>query len=81
MLDRVLLRSFGQVDCPIEISIDKKVQKGAIHFIISKQNNYVSFPPVCGALHNERQGCSGGGCSMTAYVTLALVQAGLQPKV
>ena len=79
-LTAFVLRSFGQADGLIGMSIDNKVQEEAIDFIISKQNDDGSFPPVCGPIHKEMQGCSGGGCSLTAYVTLALLEAGLPPK-
>ena len=79
-LTAFVLRSFGQADGLIGMSIDNKVQEEAIDFIISKQNDDGSFPPVCGPIHKEMQGCSGGGCSLTVYVTLALLEAGLQPK-
>ncbi|XP_062505913.1 alpha-2-macroglobulin-like protein 1 isoform X2 [Corticium candelabrum] len=79
-LTAFVLRSFGQADGLIGMSIDNRVQEEAIDFIISKQKDDGSFPPVCGPLHKEMQGCSGGGCSLTAYVTLALLEAGLPPK-
>ncbi|XP_062505482.1 murinoglobulin-1-like isoform X2 [Corticium candelabrum] len=79
-LTAFVLRSFGQADGLIGMSIDNKVQEEAIDFIVSKQNDDGSFPPVCGPIHKEMQGCSGGGCSLTAYVTLALLEAGLPPK-
>ena len=80
-LTAFVLRSFGQADGLIGMSIDNKVQKEAIDFIISKQNDDGSFPPVCGPLDKKMQGCSGGGCSLTAYVTLALLEAELPSKV
>ncbi|XP_062505338.1 murinoglobulin-1-like [Corticium candelabrum] len=79
-LTAFVLRSFGQADGLIGMSIDNKVQKEAIDFIISKQNDDGSFPPVCGPLDKKMQGCSGGGCSLTAYVTLALLEAELPSK-
>jgi CD109 antigen len=62
------------------MSIDPKVQEDAIDYILDQQNKDGSFPPVCKPIHKEMQGCSGGNCSLTAYVTLALLEAGVLPK-
>ena len=76
------MRSFGQADGLIGMSIDPKVQEEAIDFILGQQDSQDgSFPPVCKPIHKEMQGCSGGKCSLAAYVTLALLEAGVSPKV
>ena len=80
-LTAFVVRSFAQADGLIKMSIDPKVQDKAMDFILARQNPDGSFPPVCKPLHKEMQGCSGGDCSLTAYVTLALLEAGVSPKV
>ncbi len=76
-----MLRSFGQADGLIGMSIDERVQNEAIQFVKNNQNADGSFPSICSPIHKEMQGCSGGNCSLTAYVTLALLEEGLYAKV
>ena len=80
-LTAFVVRSFGQADGLIGMSIDSNVQQEAIDFILARQSMDGSFPPVCKLLDKEMQGCSGGTCSLTAYVALALLEAGVSPKV
>ncbi|XP_062505967.1 C3 and PZP-like alpha-2-macroglobulin domain-containing protein 8 isoform X2 [Corticium candelabrum] len=79
-LTAFVLRSFGQADGLIGMSIDERVQNKAVQFIKNNQNADGSFPSICSPIHKEMQGCSGGNCSLTAYVTLALLEAGIAPK-
>ena len=47
----------------------------------NKQSRDGSFPSVCRVIDKEMQGCSGGKCGLTAYVALALLEAGVPPSV
>ena len=76
-----MLRSFGQADGLIGMSIDERVQNEAVQFVKNNQNADGSFPSICSPIQKEMQGCSGGICSLTAYVTLALLEAGISPTV
>ena len=80
-LTAFVLRSFGQADGVLGMSIDERVQNEAVQFVKRHQNADGSFPSICSPIHKEMQGCSGGNCSLTAYVTVALLEAGISPKV
>ena len=80
-LTAFVLRSFGQADGVLGMSIDERVQNEAVQFVKKHQNADGSFPSICSPIDKEMQGCSGGRCSLTAYVTLALLEAGISPKV
>ncbi|XP_062505048.1 ovostatin homolog 2-like [Corticium candelabrum] len=79
-LTAFVLRSFGQADGVLGMSIDERVQNEAVQFVKKHQNADGSFPSICSPIDKEMQGCSGGRCSLTAYVTLALLEAGISPK-
>ena len=74
-------RSFGQADGVIGISIDERVQNRAVRFVKNHQNADGCFPTICNPIHKELQGCSSGNCSVTAYVILAVLEAGICQKV
>ncbi|XP_065842289.1 alpha-1-inhibitor 3-like [Oscarella lobularis] len=74
-LTAFVVRTFSQAHGIIDV--DQTVQTEAIDWMKKKQSQDGSFPSVCRVLHKEMQGCSGGECSLTAYVTLALLEAGV----
>ena len=74
-----MVRTFGQAHGIIDV--DQTVQAKAINWMKKKQSQDGSFPTVCRVLDKEMQGCSGGECSLTAYVTLALLEAGVPSSV
>ncbi len=80
-LTAFVLRSFGQADGVLGMSIDERIQNEAVQFVKNHQNADGSFPSICNPIQKEMQGCSGGNCSLTAYVTVALLEAGMSPKV
>ena len=78
-LTAFVVRTFSQAHGIIDV--DQTVQTEAIDWMKKKQSQDGSFPSVCRVLHKEMQGCSGGECSLTAYVTLALLEAGVPASV
>ncbi|XP_065834245.1 alpha-1-inhibitor 3-like [Oscarella lobularis] len=74
-LTAFVVRTFGQAHGIIDV--DQTVQAKAINWMKKKQSQDGSFPTVCHVLDKEMQGCSGGECSLTAYVTIALLEAGV----
>eukprot|EP00118_Oscarella_pearsei_P024659 m.306530 g.306530 ORF g.306530 m.306530 type:complete len:1559 (+) comp41333_c0_seq1:295-4971(+) len=77
-LTAFVVRTFSQAKGIVDI--DSKVQQEATDWIKAKQSKDGSFPGVCRVIHKEMQGCSGGECSLTAYTTLALLEAGVPPN-
>ncbi|XP_065842282.1 alpha-1-inhibitor 3-like isoform X2 [Oscarella lobularis] len=74
-LTAFVVRTFSQAHGIIDV--DQTVQTEAIDWMKKKQSQDGSFPSVCRVISKEMQGCSGGECSLTAYVTLALLEAGV----
>ena len=80
-LTAFVLRIFSQADGLVGMYIDDRVQQDAIGFIEAQQKSDGSFPPVCNVINRDMLECSEGSCSLTAYVTLSLLEAGISPEV
>ena len=80
-LTSFVLRIFSQADGLIGMYIDPKVRQDAIGFIVAQQESDGSFPSVCKPTNKDMLGCGEGNCSLTAYVTLSLLEAGVSPEV
>ncbi|KAL5017642.1 hypothetical protein ScPMuIL_007231 [Solemya velum] len=73
-LTAFVVKSFGQAR-PF-IYIDDSVMEKATDWMISRQNADGSFPEPGRVIHTNMQGASATGSSLTAYVSIALVEQG-----